>query len=333
MFHSLVVLRVLCRQPVSNGLQISSLWVCESRRTPSQSPLTKARSNGKSQCHILWRGMCLHLASRGLQEKGNSYRRRNTRWLCRGMLVLFHTRPPVSSAPRQQGCNLVSVAPGSILILLLIGMSKSKSSWQVVLYCFSHVSSFYDFAVTCAISDSIWWRTGGPVRLTHKEVRILWSFITAVCNTWFTWLLQELWTETTQMWIIQRNYEDISEEGWVCICHTMPPIQGRISYIPAARSRYITARFSAATGCRSRELMIPRKIVDAYKAPSTLWMPSWVWVWPPSFQKMNLQVISKESQTHMHFPQHDNILKLRYAIITSGPQKEHVERPHISKRI
>ena len=59
--------------------------------------------------------------------------------------------------------------------------------------------------------------------------------------------------------------------------------------LPAARSLYRTPLFSAAMGCRTMLLMMPRKMTDAYRAPKTLVIPIWVVTWPPSFQKINLQ--------------------------------------------
>ena len=75
---------------------------------------------------------------------------------------------------------------------------------------------------------------------------------------------------------------------------------GEGMHSPAARSRYRTPRFSAAIGCRTMLLMMPRKMTDAYKAPSTLVMPISEVTCPPSFQKMKLQVGSSSQQVQNH---------------------------------
>ena len=56
----------------------------------------------------------------------------------------------------------------------------------------------------------------------------------------------------------------------------MARVQGKTAYMPAARSRYMTPRFSAAIGCSTMLLMMPRKMTEAYRAPRTFWMPPWV---------------------------------------------------------
>ena len=52
----------------------------------------------------------------------------------------------------------------------------------------------------------------------------------------------------------------------------MARYQGSTLYMPAALSRYSTARSSDTTGCTKMEFMMPRNSVDVYKPPSVLVM-------------------------------------------------------------
>ena len=57
---------------------------------------------------------------------------------------------------------------------------------------------------------------------------------------------------------------------------TMARVQGKKEYMPAALSRYDTARSALKTGCTMRALMTAKKSTLAYSAPSILIRPACV---------------------------------------------------------
>ena len=68
----------------------------------------------------------------------------------------------------------------------------------------------------------------------------------------------------------QASMRECDERG---LQLTKARVKGKTEYMPAARSRYETARSAAMTGWMTVALMILKKRVVAYSAPSTLVSP------------------------------------------------------------
>lgn len=85
---------------------------------------------------------------------------------------------------------------------------------------------------------------------------------------------------TTKQIRLKRGAQDVQQSGCsderASMMLTRARVNGRTEYMPAARSRYETARSAEMTGWITVALMILKKSVVAYSAPSTFVSPAWV---------------------------------------------------------